>query len=55
MSKTYFIPLNEVRREHTVINSRFIATLVPVFTVERGQASPCWLSYAVAGLGTWQW
>lgn len=33
--KQYSIPLKEIRREQTVINSRFIATLAPVFsTVE---------------------
>ena len=32
--RIYSIPLNEIRREQTVINSRFIATLAPVFSIE---------------------
>ena len=38
MAKTYNIPLSEVRREHVVINSRFIATLAPVFSIEEARA-----------------
>jgi uncharacterized YigZ family protein len=38
MSKTYAIPLHEVRREHVVVNSRFIATLGPVANVEEARA-----------------
>jgi uncharacterized YigZ family protein len=38
MDKNYSIPLTEVRREHTVANSRFIATLAPVFSVEEARA-----------------
>jgi uncharacterized YigZ family protein len=38
MPKTYSIPLTEIRREHVVVNSRFIATLVPVFNVEEARA-----------------
>lgn len=38
MAKEYFIPLNEIRREHAVANSRFIATLAPVFSVEEARA-----------------
>lgn len=38
MDKNYSIPLTEVRREHTVVNSRFIATLAPVFSVEEARA-----------------
>lgn len=34
MNKEYSIPLTEIRREHVVMNSRFIATLAPVITVE---------------------
>jgi len=37
MSKPYFIPLTEIRREHVVMNSRFIATLVPVFNVDEAR------------------
>jgi uncharacterized YigZ family protein len=35
---TYFIPLTEVRREHVVVNSRFIATLAPVFSLDEARA-----------------
>lgn len=38
MSKTYSVPLNEIRREHVVVNSRFIATLAPVFSIEEARA-----------------
>lgn len=37
-AKPYSIPLSEIRREHVVVNSRFIATLAPVFTVETARA-----------------
>ena len=37
MSKDYFIPLTEIRREHVVINSRFISTLAPVFNAEEAR------------------
>lgn len=37
MSKPYVIPLSEIRREHVVVNSRFIATLAPVFSVEEAR------------------
>jgi uncharacterized YigZ family protein len=36
--KTYSIPLNEIRREHVVVNSKFIATLVPVSSPEEARA-----------------
>ena len=35
---TYSIPLNEIRREHVVVNSRFIATLGPVFGIVEARA-----------------
>lgn len=35
--KPYSIPLNEIRREHVVVNSRFIATLRPVFTTDEAR------------------
>ena len=35
---SYSIPLQEIRREHVVINSRFIATLGPVANVEDARA-----------------
>ena len=38
MSKAYAIPLHEIRREHVVINSRFIATLAPVFSIDEARA-----------------
>jgi len=37
MSSPYTVPLNEIRREHVVVNSRFIATLAPVFSVEEAR------------------
>jgi len=33
----YAIPLNEIRREQVVVNSRFIATLAPVFSIEEAR------------------
>jgi uncharacterized YigZ family protein len=38
MSTPYSIPLTEIRREHVAVNSRFIATLAPVFSVEEARA-----------------
>jgi uncharacterized YigZ family protein len=38
MSGPYFIPLTEIRREQTVVNSRFIATLAPVFSIDEARA-----------------
>jgi uncharacterized YigZ family protein len=38
MSQVYNIPLHEIRREHTVLNSRFIATLAPVFSIDEARA-----------------
>ena len=32
------IPLQEIRREHVVVNSNFIATLAPVFSTEEARA-----------------
>lgn len=37
MPKLYSIPLNEIRREQIVVNSRFIATLGPVFSIEEAR------------------
>lgn len=34
----YAIPLHEIRREQIVVNSRFIATLAPVFSVEEARS-----------------
>ena len=36
--KPYSIPLHEIRREQVVVNSRFIATLVPVFSTDAARA-----------------
>jgi uncharacterized YigZ family protein len=38
MNKHYYVPLKEIRREHIVVNSRFIATLAPVFNGEEAKA-----------------
>jgi len=38
MSKPYSVPLKEIRREHRVVNSRFIATLAPAPTIEAARA-----------------
>jgi uncharacterized YigZ family protein len=36
--KNYSIPLNEIRREQVVVNSRFIATLAPVLSTDEARA-----------------
>jgi uncharacterized YigZ family protein len=38
MTKPYHIPLTEIRREQTVANSRFIATLAPAFSIDEARA-----------------
>lgn len=38
MSQSYLVPAEEIRREHIVSNSRFIATLAPVDNVEAAKA-----------------
>jgi uncharacterized YigZ family protein len=38
MTKQYSVPLTEVRREQMVVNSRFIATLAPIFSIEEARA-----------------
>ena len=38
MSKTYTVPLTEIRRELMVMNSRFIATLAPAFSIDEARA-----------------
>jgi len=38
LSKSYFVPLAEIRRENVVVNSRFIATLAPVFSIDEARA-----------------
>jgi uncharacterized YigZ family protein len=37
-AERYLIPAGEARIEHIVVNSRFIATAAPVFTVEKARA-----------------
>ncbi|MBE0671343.1 MAG: YigZ family protein [Anaerolineales bacterium] len=37
MSKSYLVPLTEIRREQTVVNSRFIATLAPAFSIDEAR------------------
>ena len=38
MSKPYTVPLNEIRRELIVVNSRFISTLAPAFSIDEARA-----------------
>ena len=38
MAKKYPVPAGEVRRELTILNSRFIASLAPAFSVEEARA-----------------
>jgi len=38
MPNLYLVPLTEIRREATVVNSRFIATLAPAFSIEEARA-----------------
>lgn len=38
MSKPYLVPLREIRQELTVVNSRFLATLAPVATIDEARA-----------------
>ena len=38
MSKSYLVPLTEIRRGQTVVNSRFIATLAPAFSIDEARA-----------------
>ncbi len=38
MPAPYAVPLAQIRREHTVLNSRFIATLAPAFTTDEARA-----------------
>jgi uncharacterized YigZ family protein len=37
VTKRYSVPLQEIRREHVVVNSRFIATLAPVFSIDEAR------------------
>jgi putative IMPACT (imprinted ancient) family translation regulator len=36
--KRYLVPAEEIRREQIVVNSRFIASLAPVFSVDEAKA-----------------
>lgn len=38
MSERYPVPAEEIRRENIVVNSRFIATLAPVFSADEAKA-----------------
>ena len=38
MTRPYSVPLEEIRREHVVINSKFIATLAPAFSIDEARA-----------------
>jgi uncharacterized YigZ family protein len=38
MIRPYSIPLTEIRREHVVVNSKFIATLAPAFSIDEARA-----------------
>jgi uncharacterized YigZ family protein len=36
--RNYLVPLNEIRREHLAVNSRFIATIAPAFSIDEARA-----------------
>jgi uncharacterized YigZ family protein len=38
MTRPYSVPLTQIRREHMVVNSRFIATLAPAFSIDEARA-----------------
>jgi uncharacterized YigZ family protein len=38
MTKPYAVPLTEIRREHVVLNSRFIVTLAPAFSIDEARS-----------------
>ncbi len=38
MTKTYLVPLTQIRRELAVMNSKFISTLAPVFSIDEARA-----------------
>jgi uncharacterized YigZ family protein len=38
MTRPYSVPLTEIRREHVVVNSKFIATLAPAFSIDEARA-----------------
>ena len=35
--KNYLVPMSEIRRDQTVVNSRFIATLAPAFSIDEAR------------------
>ncbi len=37
MTRPYSVPLTQIRREHMVVNSRFIATLAPAFSIDEAR------------------
>jgi uncharacterized YigZ family protein len=37
MVRAYAVPLREIRREHHVMNSRFIATIAPAFSIDEAR------------------
>ena len=37
MTKTYLVPLTEIRRELAVMNSKFISTIAPVFSIDEAR------------------
>lgn len=37
MPSSYSVPLREIRREHVIVNSHFVATLAPVFSIEEAR------------------
>lgn len=38
MTRRYLVPLSEISREQVVVNSRFIATLAPAFSIDEARA-----------------
>jgi uncharacterized YigZ family protein len=38
LARDYDVPLNEIRREHRVVNSRFVASIAPAFNIEDARA-----------------
>lgn len=38
MNRKYLVPLSEIRREQKVVNSLFIATLAPAFSIDEARA-----------------
>ncbi len=36
--RKYDVPLSEIRREHLIVNSRFIATVAPAFSIDEARA-----------------